>query len=1036
MNQTSKQTKIYHNIYSNIPVPICVFNSSLSIIYINKPFENLFGYLQVELLNITKWIDYCCIEPDQKNAMVSKIKSELLNIQNGGDSIKMGIYKMFNRNLMVKKVEITINNLDGNVLMTTQDRSIVEKVENEILKEKDFTEKLINSLPGFFYLFRFDGENIAQLVRWNKQGETLSGYNSNELLNKPLLEFFLPTEKNKVIKSIHELIKHKEFTIETRFLLRNGKTIPFKFKAKVFTDAGTHYFYGIGDDLTESKQAELKLRESKLRYKLLSDLTFEGILIHENGIALDMNETFANIFEYKPNELLGKNVIDLLGSEKDKPTMYHYMKINYQLPYEVTAFKKSGEKFKAEITGREIIHEGKKARVVSIRDISERERKEKELDQKNLLVQRITEQSLDIIYIYDIEKNENIYINKDLGEILGYTKTDLPESSISITRQLIHPDDKKQFIDAYKDNQKLSDDYVFEFIYRLKAKDGNWKWFSGKEKPFQREDGRVKTMLGTILDITTQKKYEEALLKSEEQLSTIFENAPMIMVLITEEGEILKMNKNAVLLAKGNEKAYLNKLIGKAFNCINSVTEQKGCGQGIHCKSCSIRRIINKTFNNQRNYSKAEASLKIEEDGYVKEYFLQLSSSLLKEMSPPAALITVDDITERKLLEIDLNEAKEKAEESNKLKTAFLQNMSHEIRTPMNGIIGFSDMLTRENISEERRKNYTNVIVKCSQQLLEIVNDILDISKIETGQAETNEFETSVNHLLGELLNLYRPLAWQKNLSISLNQPLDNEDSFIWVDSLKLKQLLNNLLSNALKFTKEGFIRFGYKIASTELLFYVEDTGIGIDKKFHEKIFEQFRQLELTTTREFGGTGLGLAISRAYAKLLGGELWLESEKGKGTKFYFTLPYRPVSNKPVKSIEIRTKPLLSRNQNILLAEDEYANFLIFKELLSDYEVNLVHAKNGLEAIEWIQKREFSLAFIDIKMPKMNGYQVVEEIKKLQPDLPVVAQTAFATNEDRDKIFESGFDEYLSKPFTNSMLYDVMKKYLRIESDGSN
>jgi CheY-like chemotaxis protein len=385
-------------------------------------------------------------------------------------------------------------------------------------------------------------------------------------------------------------------------------------------------------------------------------------------------------------------------------------------------------------------------------------------------------------------------------------------------------------------------------------------------------------------------------------------------------------------------------------------------------------------------------------------------------------------------MDIDLKEAKEKAEESNKLKTAFLQNMSHEIRTPMNGIIGFSDMLMREELQEERRKFYTNIIVQSSKQLLGIVNDILDISKIETGQAETIETETNINQLLIDLFNFYKPLAWKKELGIFINTPLNNNESFIWVDYHKLKQVLENLLSNALKFTHKGHIRFGYRCSSSELIFYVEDTGIGIEKKYHEKIFEQFRQIELTSTREYGGNGLGLAISKAYVKLLNGKIWLISTKGSGAVFYFTIPYKPVLIEDIVRNEKKnpSKPSINRNKLVLIAEDEFANYVLLKEIIGELDVDVLHAKNGEEAVEIAKRSEVALVLLDIKMPKMNGYEAVTEIKKSRPSLPVVAQTAFATSTDKEKILGSGFDDYISKPIQNEKLYDILKKYLGIRA----
>jgi len=1021
-----KSEDLYRHLYESVPIPICVMDSNWNVTAVNKAFKEMFGIGSSDISSLQDWLESVITQPYQSTKLINKLKKT--TTENGRR--KLGKFELLNKNKIEKSLELHINSIENCFTITFKDYTDYKQIEAAIIKEKVFTENLINSFPGLFYLFKINGKKGTQLIRWNKNIEKHTGYTHKELANKSLLDFFDKPEQANIVQAVNYLIKEKEISIEANLLIKSGKTIPFEFMGKTFNDSGKQYFFGLGTDISDRKMAEFVAKESKLRYKQLSDLTFEGILIHENGIAIDMNEAFAKIFGYNIDELIGLNLIELLGDEEDKELMYRNMRSNSPYPYEVYAFRKSGEKFPAEITGREIYHDGRRARVISVRDISERKKREKELTEHQLLIQRITEQSPDIIYIFDVEKGRNVYINKDLRIILGYDKHSLPKSSTDIVSELIHPDDIQQFTDFYSTIEDVSKDFVFEFTYRLKAQNGEWRWFAGKEKEFQSRDGKIITMIGTLLEITTQKKYEQALLDSEEQLSTIFENAPLIMFLLGEDGTILKMNKNSILKKNNNKR----KLIGDVLNCVNSFNKENNCGNSEHCDKCGINKIINNTFTKKRNYYKAEARLKVRQKEYSTDLFFLISTKLMRQGSSDIALITLDDITKQKLMEFDLKDAKEKAEENNKLKTAFLQNMSHEIRTPMNGIIGFSDMLSGEKISDEKRKLYTDVIVKSSKQLLNIVNDILDISKIETGQAEKIESETNINQLFCDLFIFYKPMAWKKRLNIFLNTPLDNQESFVWVDYVKLKQVLENLMSNALKFTHEGYIRFGYKSSSNELIFYMEDSGIGIEKKYHDKIFEQFRQIELTTTREYGGTGLGLAICKAYVNLLGGKLWLNSTKGKGSIFYFTIPYKPVLiNENLGLIKtLQDKPLITRNKSILVAEDEFANYMLLNEILKDLDIKVLHAKNGEEAIEIVKRKNVSLALLDIKMPEMNGYEAVIEIKKIRPSLPVVAQTAFATSEDRDKILGAGFDDYLPKPIQKEALYEIVKKYLGIRA----
>jgi len=773
--------------------------------------------------------------------------------------------------------------------------------------------------------------------------------------------------------------------------------------------------------------------ENSIKYNVLPELSFEGILVFKNGVAIDINEACARELGYTKDELIGQNFIDLLVEPQEKDKILEYINIDYKHPFELNLVRKNGEVFTAEILAGEIQITGEKNKIITIRDISERKIKENELTEHQLFIQRITEQSPDIIYIYDVEIARNIYINKDLRELLGYEKDELPNSSTEIIRKIIHPADLKQFDKFHEVVQQQQKNAVFEFNFRLQCKNGDWKWFAGKEKEFQRRKGQIVTTIGTLQDISTQKEYEQALLESEEQLSTIFENAPMIMVLTTVDGRILKMNRTAYELTGKTKLEALNQMIGDAFNCINADTNRISCGLGNKCGDCILRSTITKTSHSKENQHKIEAVLKLKKGDKVKEHFFLISTTLMKRMTPHAILITLDEITDRKLMEIDLQEAKEKAEESNKLKTAFLQNMSHEIRTPMNGIIGFSEMLNRPEISEERRQFYSEVIVKSSHQLLNIVNDILDISKIETGQVKSVESEININSILSELFAFFKPQAWKKQINMFLHLPLEDEEALMLVDEMKLNQILNNLLANALKFTDKGYIKLGYQIEDNKIQFYVEDSGIGIEKSYYDKIFEQFRQLELTTTRKYGGTGLGLSISRAYTKLLGGELWLESEIGQGSTFYLSIPYKKVTHTSTPDhggSEDVLKSLRSVNQAIIVAEDEETNFMYLKEVIDEMNIKTIWAKNGEEVIEMVKNNEAALVLLDIKMPKVNGYQAIIEIKKIKPDLPVVAQTAFATEQDRIQIMNAGFDDYIPKPILIEDLYEILRKYLNL------
>lgn len=382
----------------------------------------------------------------------------------------------------------------------------------------------------------------------------------------------------------------------------------------------------------------------------------------------------------------------------------------------------------------------------------------------------------------------------------------------------------------------------------------------------------------------------------------------------------------------------------------------------------------------------------------------------------------------RKFTEEALIKAKEKAIESDKLKSSFLANMSHEIRTPMNGIVGFTEFLAKDNLTPEKRAYYSKIVVQSSHQLLSIVNDILDISKIETGQFVLSPEVFNINDLVMTTFTLFEHRAKEQAISLFPVKALSDSLALIEADQTKLKQIFTNLLSNAFKFTSQGQISFGYRMNEKEnLTFFVEDTGIGIEQEFYPIIFQRFTQAEHTLSRNYGGTGLGLAITKSLVELMGGKIWFVSEVGKGTTFFFTLPYsEKIQKNNIISKSETTKKMENQNTfTVLVAEDEEINYIYIEELLSELNLNFLHARNGQEAVEMFSTREdIGLVLMDIKMPVMNGYDATRAIKNLKPATPVFAQTAYAMSEDKEKARAAGCDGHLAKPLNQKELIDII------------
>jgi hypothetical protein len=388
----------------------------------------------------------------------------------------------------------------------------------------------------------------------------------------------------------------------------------------------------------------------------------------------------------------------------------------------------------------------------------------------------------------------------------------------------------------------------------------------------------------------------------------------------------------------------------------------------------------------------------------------------------------VIDISKRKLAEQELIKAKENAEESDRLKTAFLQNMSHEIRTPLNGIIGFTDLLAEGNISKKEMKVFSNLIHTSSDRLIEIVNNVLDISSIQTHQVKIEQKPILIHTVFTDIQNRFSPLAKTKNISLTCHNQND-ETTTIFTDEAKLTQILSNLINNSIKFTKSGKIEYGFEVHDDFLQFYVKDTGIGIPVDKRDKLFDIFIQVEQSMTKNYEGAGLGLAISKGLVLLLGGSIRLQSEIGKGTTIYFNIPINTMISTIETGLKQTELPAKKAFGKILIAEDDWVSFLYLSRVLAQPGISIIHALNGLEAVEIVEKiNDLDLILLDIRMPVMDGIEAITQIKKIRPDVPIIVQTAYAFGEEKRRVLEIGCDEYLEKPYKAEKIIKLVSKYL--------
>lgn len=384
---------------------------------------------------------------------------------------------------------------------------------------------------------------------------------------------------------------------------------------------------------------------------------------------------------------------------------------------------------------------------------------------------------------------------------------------------------------------------------------------------------------------------------------------------------------------------------------------------------------------------------------------------------------------------VELVKAKLKAEEGERLKSSFLANLSHEIRTPMNAINGFTDLLLNTELNQDEQFEYLKVVDKSGKNLVSIIDDLIEMSKIDSNQIAPNYTNVNLESCISELYETIKiTIPKTKNIDFYIIQNNQPAAYNIIADEVKLKQVIVNLVTNAIKFTNEGHVAFGYQIddKKQEILFTVQDTGPGIDKNNQKYIFDRFKRVENDATIKAGGLGLGLAISKAYVEMMEGTISLVSKVEKGSTFTFTIPlqYDVAQSITVQPVRINTVPHLEDGITILIAEDDNINFLLFQKMIQVKNYNIIRAVNGQEAVDFsLSNPNIDIVLMDIKMPIMDGYQALEKIKAIRPDLVVIAQTAYASAEDQERIMKAGFYGYLTKPINRENLFETIEDVIK-------
>jgi PAS domain S-box-containing protein len=626
-------------------------------------------------------------------------------------------------------------------------------------------------------------------------------------------------------------------------------------------------------------------------------------------------------------------------------------------------------------------------------------------------------------------------------------------------KELVIPDDKKQMAELIKKlHQKLKDFETLQSdqLEKLQLITGRMTWDEtfnlpieksfNDDNPFQNIFNSIAVLQEDFKEILQEKDRQSSLLKESEYKATNIVNLASDIIAVFQDGQVKFTNPRVKQLLGYEPKEVLNMSI-EDFVRDDQVTVLLGN---------YYRRIVGDELPSLYE------SMLLHKDGH--EIPVSINACAIEFDKKPATLVIIRDITLKRKIEAELEHyrnhleelveersmqleqeivEKEEAQWSGHLKSAFIANISHEIRTPMNAILAFSNFLKDPSLTEEKHNEYLEYIQSSGNTLLALIDDLLDIAKIEAKQIKINKINCALNKLLSELyayFDDYRQKKEIKDINLECVNPIHNDSMVIFTDCNRLRQVLSNLLENAFKFTDKGKISFGYEIVENPcgdepgiLKFFVSDTGLGIPPSKIDYIFSRFGKLEQHDRRNPGGSGLGLAISKNLVELLGGEMWVDSEPGKGSNFQFTIPYEAghslFINNSIKTAQQMTNTYNWKNKTILIVEDELLNFKVIQIALHKTNIGILYARDGQEAVNIVKKNSnIDLILMDIQMPLMDGFEATEIIKKHAHTVPVIAQTAFAMNEEKEKCLRAGFDDYIIKPIDLQELMHKLSHYL--------
>ncbi|MFQ3580032.1 MAG: ATP-binding protein, partial [Bacteroidales bacterium] len=620
--------------------------------------------------------------------------------------------------------------------------------------------------------------------------------------------------------------------------------------------------------------------------------------------------------------------------------------------------------------------------------------------------------SIDVGTLF-LDKDLNIRkFSKEINRVFKLEDNDIGRSIIAFASNFPEKE-RQQIINEAKNALDNLESYESEI------QDIECNWYLIKVKPFVTSEKSIEGVLITFININNIKQTTQKLKKVEERLSLSLEAGNIAWWEMELPSGNVYFSKNKAIMIGHDPKKF------KHYEDFMKIVHPEDRDKAINA--------MYELLNGVKNLYDCEYRIQNIKGNY--QWFHDIGKITYSNGENIIVSGIVKEITENKKLELNLKDAIKKAEIANIYKNQFLANMSHEIRTPMNAIVGFSNLLKNPNLNQNAKLQYSEIIETSSQQLLNLINDIIEISKIEAGELKIVLKNCKLFELFTNIETTYNQIKLKKgkeNVSIKLKVPPNFKDLFVKTDPFRLQQILNNLIDNALKFTDNGYVEFGYSIENENLKIFVSDTGIGMPEEKINLVFERFFRIEDKNNQNYQGTGLGLSIVKGIIDLMNGKITIDSKENLGTRVTVMIPIE-ILNENTKPDNSELQQFNNFNEskiiNLLLAEDDHNNIQLFNSIFKELPINVYFAQNGAEAVKIYKEKHIDLVLMDLRMPVKNGFEATREILKLNPNAKIIAQTAYAMAEDKIKCIEFGFCDYISKPIIKEELISKILKWTK-------